>query len=277
MNVDLNNLFRVSKRQVEMCLMWEGRDFWLVPSNCEPHYAMLTDGGSKPRSHVPPHFVKVCAADEITSAAKLLNDLMKSRGWTEGEFPTEYRAPHVANVGKWATVVSCAFAKSAGEFRTQHCHGALGREVHYYFEHPSAVDLTPLNMGIDFVREREGWHTKPDGTLVVPFFNAFHPPGLKRPAIGLLTSLPNWKVKAPASLMSRVTRIPSINTYGTGPRRVEQIAYRLSDIEVLWGFLGLPWSLYFKPLHSRHTPKGYVREAFKQSATGDQDGTPGLD
>lgn len=272
----LANLFRVSKWQVEMCLMWEGRDFWLLPSNCEPRVVI---GSTQGRETVPPHFVKVNAAEALKSAAELLNGLMRARGHAEDEFPTTFPA-EPKSAGKWATVVSCAFAKAAVAFRETHCRGDLGRDVHYYFEHPAAVDITPLAMGCDWVKEQAEWHDKPLIPLVVPFYDSFTAPGLKMRAIETLASLPHWTVKAPVSLRQRAKRAPvvSANMHGTGPKLVHQIAYRQSDIAALWAWLGLPWCLYFKPLHARHVPKGYIREAFKhQSSTDDQEREPDLE
>lgn len=272
----LANLFRVSKWQVEKCLMWEGRDFWLLPSNCEPRYPI---GSTQERDYIPPHFVKVNAAECLKAAAELLNGLMRARGHTHDEFPTSFSAEPLL-AGKWATVVSCAFAKAAGAFRDTHCRGDLGRDVHYYFEHPEAVDCTPLAMGCDWVKERPDWNDKPGVPLVVPFYDSFTAPGFKMRAIGLLASLPHWKVKAPVSLMQRAKRPPtvSLNMHGTGPKNVYQDAYRQTDIVALWEWLGLPWVLYFKPLHSRHLPKGYIREAFQhQSSVDDQDREPDLE
>ena len=273
----LANLFRVSKWQVEMCLMWEGRDFWLVPSGCAPRSVTTS---AEDRDRVPPHFVKVNAGECLRAAGVMLTEIMEKRGSCIGDgYPLTYEAGKGC-VGKWATVVSCAFARAAGAFRETHCRGDLGRDVHYYFEHPAAVDLTPLAMGCDWVKEQDGWHDKPLAPLVVPFYDSFTAPGLKMRAIGTLASLPHWTVKAPVSLMQRAKRPPvvSLNMHGTGPKNVNQVAYRQADIVALWSWLGLPWCLYFKPLHARHTPKGYIREAFKcQSAVDDQDREPDLE
>lgn len=257
----------MTKKEVDKVILWQERDFWLLPSNCDPHtFAALTRGrASVP---LPSHFVKIDAKAEIKLSADKLNETLVK--WSRVPiYETSLKASKT--VGDWATVTSCAMMRARSGFSV-HLGRTLGREIHYYFEHPHAVDVNAIRIGLDWLRDRDEWNDKPGGELVVPHLDSFAPPGLRLAAVGALVALPNWTVRAPVSLRQKAKRAPvvSANVHGHGTKSVFQQAYRKSDIARLWGeWLGLPWEIYFRQLHSRYVPKGYYVETYKQSSTHD--------
>ncbi len=137
--------------------------------------------------------------------------------------------------------------------------GQLGR-AHYYFEN-MAVERDTLARGLDFIREREGWHPDPSGPLCVLHFDAFANGRLGAKAVALLVdNLPRWIVRAPKSYMMRASKQVSINRIGTGQgrSRIEQVAYRMSDIKPLLEWLGLPYIVY-----ARDLPGKYINEEYR--------------
>ncbi len=254
---DPRSYIRITNGTGEL-LVWENRPFWLMPSKCDIAYP---SGSTQMRTARPTFFVEVDSVGANVKTAESFNAIFKARD-LEADWPkTEAESPI-----KWRTVVASTFARITNDYRRDFCNGPLGYEAHCYHEHPAAADGTALAMAVDFAQERDEFDDKPSGPLCVLHYDAMGAPGWGMPAVGLFSKLPHWKVKAPASLMMRATRPPrvSVNTFGTGPRLVTQLAYRKGDVDSVFEFLRLPGYVYTRQVHSRHVPGDYRREAFKQ-------------
>jgi hypothetical protein len=267
MGTDSRNLIQVDKWTAH-ALVWDNLPFWLVPSNCEPMRAI---GSTQLRTDLPGHFVKIDSKAENEKTAATLAELLQSRAFNVA-WPTRYD-PADEDRGKWGTVVSSTLARTRIEFENQHCNNQLGYRSHYYYEHPAEVDYGIISMAIDRCQERAGFHDRPEGTLRVLRYNALVAPGLCGiELVKLFALLPHWTVNAPRSLMVKASRQQNytmLNT-GWGKKRIMQLAFREIDIKYIFDFARVPFYVYTRSVAARYTPRGYTREAIRESASNNQ-------
>jgi hypothetical protein len=252
-------------------LVWDARPLWLMPDRTAVDYP----SGSTQMRTAAPHFLKcIDTGAENAKTSDSFTKIFKDRGQDEEWPKAEAESP-----GKWRVIVASTFARITHEYRAEYCGAQIGYGVHCYFEHPAECDGTPLAMSIDAAREVDGWHDRPEGALCVLHFDSLGAPGWGMQAVGMFAKLPHWSVRAPASLMMKATRPPrvSVNTHGTGPRTVTQLAYRKADIDFVFDFLRLPSYVYTRSVSARHLPSEYRREAFKQSSALSEDRASALE
>jgi hypothetical protein len=239
---------RVDKWVAEQ-LLHDSRDFWLCPSNCEPKPKLFRE------------FMRVNAVPNLKAACGFLNQRLGLRKKDKEAFkPTREECP-----AKWPTLVACAWGFAVGRHKLEDCRGALGNRQHYYYEHDENCDTTVLGMALDAAEESGTLSREPNGPLAVLHYTGFHVRGWLMPAVAeIVRRLPNWGVRAPASLMQRVTtsRV-SVNTYAARrPRDIGQLAFRKCDLERIFDFCRVPYYVFARDLNRRrYYPKDYPYHA----------------